>query len=320
MIQKEAPPDQPQERGRWLVWGWLGLLLVGVMPARDAHSAACCMSATSVGIGRLMIWEKFALGLRTTVFGGLGRWDTKQQWLPYGDGYKELEWRSAFWGIVRLSRKASLFGRLPWVLNVKEAGTHKGWGGGFADTQLGLRYELLSIGELLHVPAIALTFAINAPLGTPTHKASTPLGTEVTGRGAWVLSAGMVLEKTMMPWYVRLSLGVQVPLPMWREGLEVYQRFGVLVESALVGGVEIVEGLVLSLILRLGWEDDIRHNEENLPNTGRLDIGAALTLAWQFHAHWSVVIGVDTGVFVSGFGDNLPGRLSGNVGLRYGFF
>ena len=41
-----------------------------------AFAAPCCMSATAFGIGRLLIWEEFAMGTRLSWLHGVGTWDS----------------------------------------------------------------------------------------------------------------------------------------------------------------------------------------------------------------------------------------------------
>ncbi|TNF24863.1 MAG: hypothetical protein EP329_24050 [Deltaproteobacteria bacterium] len=287
--------------------------------ASRAEAAPCCMSATAFGTGRLLIWEDAAVGLRTSLARGLGQWDGDGQWRPY-DGYDELEWRSELWGMAALSRRASLFARAPFVATRRHAGALDGFDGGLADVSAGLRYEILSIGEVLELPAIAVTVSVTAPTGRPTWDAATPLGVDVTGRGAWALGAGLSLEHTAMPWFVRVDVGATVPLPAERPDLGVDQRFGPELVTDVAGGVELTEGLVTSLVARLTWASEIVLDGASVDGSGRLDVGLGAALSWRFAYHWTLQLAVDTGLFVDGLGDNQPGRLTGTLGLRYGVF
>lgn len=277
------------------------------------------MSATANGMGRLLIWERFAVGLRSSVIGGVGYWDTRARWRPYRD-YRDVEWRSSLWTMVGLGRRLSLFGQLPWVLNYRRVGNlGSSVGGGLADIQLGARYELLSIGELLWFPAVALTATVTLPTGRAIETADVG-GSGVTSRGAWALGAGVVLEKTYLPVFVRLSFAVNVPLPREREDLGESQRYGVSLQTALSGGLEVASGVVLSASTRLLWEDQISLGGDRVPDSSRVDAGVGLALSWRFDPHWTLQAAIDTGVFVSHLGDNTPGRATGTLGLRYGYF
>jgi hypothetical protein len=286
-----------------------------------SRAAPCCMSATAFGIGRLLIWEDFALGLRTSLSPGLGDWDNDGHWRAWdSDSYTETEWRSELWAMAALDRRASLFARIPAVVLARSAAYTSDTDGGLGDLSLGIRYELLSIGELLELPAIAVTFAILAPTGRATEASRSPLGADVTGRGAWVLSTGLSFELTRLPWFVRLDAGLSVPLPAERPDLNADQRLGLSVDLALSGGLEVSDGLVLSLVPRLTITDQTRLDEDPVANTSRLDFGLAVTGSWRIDPHWTMQAALDAPLPIDGLGRNQTARLQTTLGLRYGSF
>jgi len=287
--------------------------------APKVQAAACCMSATSFGTGRLLNWEAFAVGIRSTLLKGLGYWDTQSRWQDYS-GYSELEWRSELWTIIGLSRRGSVQLRLPFSLNSRTSGSSTEWGMGISDLQLGGRYEILSIGEYRYLPAIAVQLNVTIPTGRGTHQAKNMLGTDVTGRGFWAIGAGLTLEKAFSPLFIQLVLATQVPLPSHREDLGTSQQFGVLVQGMLIGGIEFTEGLVLSVLLRGNREGALSINGQEQMNSSRVDLGAALAISWRFTPHWTVQTSIDSGLYTHGWGDNQPGRITWNLGLRYGYF
>ena len=300
------------------------LLALNVAPNRAA-AAPCCMSATAFGIGRLLIWEDFALGLRTSLSPGLGDWDAAGHWRAWSN-YDETEWRSELWAMAAIDRRASVFARVPAVLLTRSASSTTDTGGGLGDLSFGLRYELLAIGELLELPAIALTVSVLAPTGRATEDSRSSLGADVTGRGAWTLSAGLGFELTRLPWFVRLDAGVSVPLPQERPDLPargghgVDQRLGVSVDLALSGGLEVASNVVVSLVPRLTWTDDTRLDEEVVARTSRLDIGLALAGSWRFDPHWTLQASFDAPLPIDGLGKNQTARLMTSLGIRYGSF
>lgn len=98
------------------------LFLILFIPM-SSHAAACCASATATAfdVGRLLKWEPFAVGIRTS-------YDTK---------YLS---KSALWALVAITPQISVFGILPWSL-----GTTKNTKG-FDDVQLGARYQFSNLG------------------------------------------------------------------------------------------------------------------------------------------------------------------------------
>jgi hypothetical protein len=278
------------------------------------------MSASAFGVGRLAIWEELAVILGASGSPGLGRWDEYRAWVANADGYSETEWRANLAAIVAVHPRVQLWGRLPLVATSKEAFGTREAGGGPGDGQAGARFEALSIGEFSQLPALAFNLGVTAPTGRAVNAAKKPLASDVTGRGSWILSAGVSLERAELPWYVQLNAGVFVPLASRREDMGADQRYGTGVEVALAGGVELREGLVLSLVLRASRDGEITLGEAPVANSGGFDLGGGPTLSLKLSPHWTVQAGLDTGMFRTGFGDNRPGRVTANAGLRYGHF
>lgn len=301
------------------LWRWLVLAAVLIGAERGAHAAPCCMSATAFGMGRLLIWEDFAVGLRTSLSPTLGAWNPEGEWAPYRD-FDELEWRSELWGLVGVARRWSVFARVPAVVLERSTSQASDVGGGIGDVSLGGRFEILEIGEYEELPAVAMTLAVTAPTGRAVHEARTPLAVDVTGRGAWVIAAGLSAEYTRLPWFVRLDFGLSVPLPTERADLGVDQRLGPSLDVALSGGVEVAHDVVISLVPRVTWEAETVLDGDGVDGSERVDFGVGLAGSWRFDPHWTVQAAVDTGIFVAGLGDNQIGRVMTTLGLRYGSF
>lgn len=298
----------------WLV----GAMLVA-SAEQSVQASPCCMSATSFGVGRLLLGEDFALGLRMSLTPALGAWDSAGLWRAYG-AYDELEWRSELWGLVGIGERFSLSARVPVVVLARSAGPLDELGGGLGDVALGARYELSAVGEYGSWPALALTLGVAAPTGRATEDARTALGVDVTGRGAWVLAAGLGAEVTGVHWFVRLDLGVSVPLPAERSDLGVDQRLGPSVDIAVTGGVEVARDVVVSLVPRVTWEAETVLAGATVADSDRLDVGLALAGSWRVDLHWTVQASIDTGVFLDDLGKNQPGRVMTTLGVRYGSF
>jgi hypothetical protein len=298
----------------------LATALLALTATAPARAAACCMSATATGVGRLLVWEEFAVGLSSSMAYGMGRWTADGEWRPYSEDYTDIEWRTQLWGMFRLSEKWFVYGQLPFLMNQRSSGDLQDLDGGLADVQAGVRYEVLQIGEILELPAIALTGAVTAPTGRHLADAEGALASDATGRGAWVLSAGLSLEKTLLPWYVRLDMSASLPLAATRSDLGVSQQYGLSGEVALMGGLEVADNVVVSVFGRYAQEGALSLDQELITNSGQSGASVGSAVSWRLTPHWTVQGGVETGLFVDGLGDNQPGRVTTTLGLRYGHF
>lgn len=296
-----------------------GLLLSPDGGPSGAHAAPCCMSATAYGVGRLLNWEDFAVGLNTSFASQLGHWGADGQWRDLA-GATDREWRAELWGLAAVNERTSLFVRVPSLMLQRSGAEIEESGGGIADVSAGVRYELLSIGEYLELPAVAFTFSVLAPTGRATDRSERPLATDVTGRGAWVLSAGASIELTRLPWYMRLDVGASVPLPQERPDLGMTQRLGPSVDVALAGGVEVARNLVFSLVPRLMYGGQTVFDGQPQDHTEHLEMGVGLAASWRFSPHWTVQAGLDGPLAFDQWGRNQQGRLVTTLGLRYGHF
>jgi hypothetical protein len=99
------------------VFGALVGAAVAALMVRDASAAACCVSATSFGVGRLLIWEDFAVGLQLGHARLLGQWDENGHLHLNPQGYSEGITHAQLWAIVRLHDRAELQGWLPALEN-----------------------------------------------------------------------------------------------------------------------------------------------------------------------------------------------------------
>lgn len=299
------------------------LFCIGITLSRPqrVEAGACCASAAAFGVGRLLRWEKFAVGLRSNVLHTLGRWDTKSTWTPNLPTYEDVEWRSELWGMFRIGRPFAAYVRLPWSMNYRKSGEDSHFGGGIGDIQIGGRWDLVPVASGSGWPGIALSLNVLMPTGRKTDTNLSPLATEVTGRGAWMLSSALFIEKSLSPLFFQLQIALNVPLPFFREDLKVQQRFGVGLLSQLAIGWEIVPDIfVASVVIRFSWEDVLEIGGRRIEATHQMDPGVVGALAWRFDPHWTLQVSVNTGIYIDRWGHNVNGRLIYSLGIRYGYF
>ncbi|MCC6749193.1 MAG: hypothetical protein IT371_16140 [Deltaproteobacteria bacterium] len=296
-----------------------GLALLAL--PRVAEGAACCLSATAFGTGRLLPWERFALGVRTALISTLGQWDADHRWQGRG-AYRAHDWRSELYGMVALPWRLELQARLPWLVTYRSTAELSETGGGLGDAQAGLRWDAIRTGSYPYVPGVALLVGVLVPSGRPWYRSGTTLGADVTGRGAWVLSFATSLEWVRDPLFGRIDLGVTVPLPSERDGPTgpTRTRYGTGLQVAAAGGWEVARNTVLSLIAHTSWESSVLYQGALQPDSGTLETGLGVAASYRVHPHFTLHAAFDTGLFFRGLGRNLPGRMSGTLGLRYGYF
>ena len=278
------------------------------------------MSSSAFGIGRLALWEDFAVILGGTVSPVEGRWDEKTGWLGNPARYTENEWRAQLSALVALHPRLQASARVPYVVTTKGSNDLHETGSGVGDSLLALRYEPVYQGEVPFLPEVALTGGVTIPSGRSPGGAKTVLLSDVTGRGAWVLSAAVTMELARNFWFVQLGGGVTYPLAAPAADPGHTEQFGLGVQGTLAGGIEVRKGLVASLVARFAFEGAALYDGVEVPQSQAYDFGVGPALAWQASPHWTIQGGADIGLFAAGFGLNRQGRVTGNLGVRYSYF
>ncbi len=292
--------------------------VVGVVASpRPARAAACCVSAATGGVGRLRIWEQYATGLSASYGLGIGYWDPDSRWHRYR-GYGENELRLSWWALGRLGRRWQAWVSLPGLVTWRRAGALHDTNGAVADAQIGVRWDPVLIGEYLGVPGVAVVLTLTAPTGRAPWHSRGDLGADITGRGAWVPAVAVVLEKTHLPWFFQLQVGADVPLPLRRPDTGQEERLGPGVSASFSTGAELVpDVLVLSGSLHGSWHAPVHLAGAVVPNSSQLTTGLGASLSWAATPAWTLVGGVDTGLFFDYLGDNLPGKVDVSVTIRH---
>ncbi len=298
----------------------LALAVVVGLWASSAHAAACCLSSSAFGIGRLSSWESMAF-----IAGGVaspvsGRWDGDRTWRPNAPGYAEAEWRAQLAALYAINSRFQISARMPYVMTTKTASDVSEAAGGLGDSDLFLRFEPVYQGEYSFLPEIALTAGLLMPLGRTAMASQTTLGSDVTGRGAWVPSFSASVELARDVWFVQLAGGVTLPMPMPGALPGQRQQYGPGWQATAAGGYEVRKGLVLSLVARGSYDGPLHIDGRVVPQSAAYDFGVGPAAAFKFQSHWTLQAGVDAGAFTSGLGSNRQGRISANLAVRYAYF
>lgn len=300
----------------------LGLALAAVTAApASARAAACCVSATSFGVGRLLAWEDAAGGVQLTHARSLGQWDDRGalRWNEpdYADGLSTAQ----AWGILRVHDRVQLQGWVPVVVNDRQSGGRSQVAGGLGDVGAAARVELLKIGEYQGLPSFAFTVGALAPTGRPVDEAKPPLFAGATGRGAWAGSLAVEAEYAFLPWFVRADGGVTAFLPFRRDDLGVDQRYGPSLQASLSTGLELVPDVLVAAVALTGeWESPTVLGGVTVQRSSAHQYTVAGSLAWRFDPRWTLSGNVTNNVWPDGAGQNRDARLAFTLGVRRGHF
>lgn len=290
------------------------------LPASSADAAACCLSSSVFGIGRLAIWETAAFGTLLMGAQDSGRWSNSGQWRTFPSTYTEQEGRADLWAIRRLHERVQVSGRVPWVMGIRSAaGVGQSVGGGMGDILLAGRWDAILAGEFKGWPAVAVTASLMVPTATRAEQATDALGAEVTGRGAWVPGLAVAVEKAVLPWFARVDAGLTLPLSFERTDLLAQQRYGWGWQGGLSAGRELVaDRVVLGAQLVMDQEAPYTIDGAPEPNSGSRGLNGGVSLSWRVGEVWTLT--------ASGSSDapsawieprNRTERWSATVGVRY---
>ena len=311
-------------RSAILGWASTSVMLLTILAAsapQRARAAACCISATSFGVGRLLIWEDFATGIQVGHARTLGQWDANQppHWNPdqYSEGISQVQ----PWAIVRLHQRVQLQAWVPVLVNDRWSGSTHQVSGGLGDIGAAVRFELLSIGALRGFPSLAATVGGIAPTGRRVEQTSPPLFAGTTGRGAWGGSLAIESEYAFFPWFVRLDASGSGFLAFRRPDTGQSQQYGPLVRVGLSSGREIVHGKLVAALAALGeWESRLQLDGATVPGSDSYLFSLAASLSWRFDPHWTLVGTLANSVWPQGFAMNQDARVGFTLGGRYGHF
>ena len=292
----------------------LALLLV----PGAAHAAACCLSTSTFGAGRLAVWEDAAVGLSLGYASAAGQFDGAGTYRAH-EGYSEEEGRATAFALLRLARTLEAGARVPWVVGSRSAGSLDETGHGVGDVARSLRWDAFPMGTLGGgLPGVAFLLGASLPTGRAADESEGILAADATGRGYTSLSAGVSVERSFGTAFLRLDLGAVLPLAREVGGATV--RAGPGLAAQLGGGVDLGSGVVLALAPRVRWESDATRDGVRLADSSTLEIAIGPSASWEFVRDWTLQAGFDTGLPFDGLGSNRPLSTSATLGIRRAIF
>jgi hypothetical protein len=299
----------------------VSLALAVALPPRTASAAACCISATSFGVGRLLIWEDFAAGVLVGHSWSLGQWDANGSLQPNPPGFNDGVTLVQPWAIVRISERVQVQAWVPFLFNDRNVGDQSQFAGGIGDMGVAVRYEVLAIGEYEGLPSFGVTVGGLAPSGTRVEQTLPPLMAGTTGRGSWAASLALEAEYAWLPWFLRAEVAGTYYFPFQRQDGGLTQQWGPLLQAGVSAGREVVaDKLVLALGLLGEWETAYKLEGVTLPSSSAFSISAALSSSWRVSPHWTLNAVLTNSIWPDGLGTNRDARIGLSLGVRYGYF
>jgi len=298
---------------------FMSALLQGGSPAQ---AAACCSSASMGGVGRLKMWEKFAIGANLTYSDSQGSWDELGEYFALSEGYDEQLSSLKPWVIGRVNERLEVSLLTPLVTTSRQIGDEQARGVGLGHVELNSRYELLAIGAYQGLPGIALHLGVTLPTGTrPDQSYESPLMTATTAKGSWASSLSMDVEYVKLPWIFKWDSGVRLFAPYVQGGMETSFALGALYQTSLLLGYEPVEDrLLVALSVAYSHQGNNSLDGEPLDGSEVVTVTPSLALSWKLSAHWGLVSSLGQHPLASGYGKNTNGGAQASMGLRYGHF
>jgi hypothetical protein len=166
---------------------------------------------------------------------------------------------------------------------------------------------------------VALTASATAPSARRAEEARDPLGADTTGRGAWVGTLALAIERAKLPYFVRLDAGLSLPLPFRRADSGAWQRYGVGGQAALAGGRELAgDRLVLAVQALLDAEAAYALDGVAVPDSGRRGLALALSAALRVAHGWTLTAALSSDALAGLVGArNRTERWSLALGVRH---
>jgi hypothetical protein len=222
---------------------------------------------------------------------------------------------------MRLHTRAELQGWLPGLVNDRHLNGTRQIAGGIGDAGAAVRVQILTIGELAHLPSLAMTGGLFAPTGRRIEQTSPPLFAGATGRGAWGGSLAVESEYAFLPWFMRIEAGITTFLRFRRSDTGQRQQYGRLVRAALSAGREVFStNLVAAVSAQAEWQARLALDDVSVNSSEVRLFALGVSLSWRATPHWTTVAVLTNSVWPDGFGRNQDARVDFTVGLRYGYF
>lgn len=283
---------------------YLGLLfLVAWTMSSTVHAAACCTSAAAFGVGRLRLWEEWAMGATFSQKSIIGSFNSEHTFEANTAGFGSQLDQWALWGLIPIAPWLQGWMEIPLGIQTTTTPTSQEQEVGLLAPSLGIRHQLIPLGAYLYIPGLSWALTLSPPLSTlPSKKHPASL------LDLWLFGVAIGLEETWYPWYLQVNVATQIPTK--KASQEEAMWFGPSLYGNTALGVELFSTFVFSLIPSVNWHSF----------TGGYQTALSFACAWQANPHWILQFALSRDITLPGAGFQTLSSLSGQLGIRYGYF
>lgn len=269
----------------------VALLLIGT--PRRALAQACCAGASAVTPGRLALHEDALVGLQVQAGTQHGSYDSEAHFHATPPGAAVWDFEQDLLASARLVRRGQATVLLPFLEAWRRAPASAAEVGyGLGDLNLSARYDFTWSREVSYLPGIAALAGITLPTGRAPESARLPLGSDATGLGTVVFTAGVALERAFDRVLVSATLLGAKRLPRNVHGA----RSELGSELSALGAVSysLPNDASLALSVNGRFEGPASLDGSNVPGTARrrvrIALAGAMPLSETVRAHGSVFV------------------------------
>lgn len=312
-----------------LLWGGAAPFGTG-----SAHAGSCCGG----GAGGGLLAPRYSLAVFDASFDAErydGFWDQEGRHKPDPPGSDLMQYRLSIGYARRLAPKWQASAVVPYVWNDNHYAGISSSSNGLGDATLSLWYEaredtsawkVRTASDLL--PSVTIGTSLLVPTGVSPYD-NVGSSFDVTGRGFYRVDANMIVEKTLQPWGLNVSMGYGTHLER-----SVNREYGRYVEPYKKRpGDRLSASVALSYNYYLGTKGDtltgtvsaahlqeargtIEGHADSASGFRKDSLGATLAYSstdsdWSWRASWSHAPSSDS------WGENFPSTDVYTVGVRY---
>jgi hypothetical protein len=285
--------------------------LATLLDGSSAAAQSCCAGASAITPARLELHEQFLVGVELSVSSMLGSYDASRDFRELPPGAAQWDFEQDVFASLRVLGRGQLGLLVPLLQSWRRTSTTGSeLGGGVGDVNVNARYDFIYANELSYAPGVALLLGVTLPTGRAPEDAEQPLGSDVTGIGAFQFSAGLGLEHTFGDFLVS-GAGIYSKRTV-REVLGIESELGAELSGLLGLAYSIREGASLALVGTYTYEGNADVDGEEVADTARERLRLAAVASLSILDEWRIQGGLFADPPADGLGRNQIASLGGS--------